>query len=211
MRYKLVIFDWDGTLMDSVPRIVSAMQNAAKECQLPTASVQSIKAIIGMSLPKAVDTLYPSFAMQHEQLMSAYKRHYQSSKIATPLFVGAKAVMQSLKARGYKVAIATGKGRPGLDRLLRETGLGEYVDLSRSSDETHSKPSPDMLNQLLTQANLSVSEAVMVGDTTIDLKMAQAINMDRIGVSFGVCSAKELLPLNPRVVLDELEQLLAYV
>ncbi|OUL58832.1 HAD family hydrolase [Pseudoalteromonas ulvae] len=211
MRYKLVIFDWDGTLMDSEPRIVSAMHNAAVSCQLAPVSAQSVKSIIGMSLPQAVDTLYPSHSMLHAQLIDAYKHHYQSSTIATPLFDGAKTVMQSLKRRGYKIAIATGKGRPGLDRLLSETGLDQYVDLSRSSDETDSKPSPDMLNQLLNEANVCVSQAVMVGDTTIDLKMAQAINMDRIGVSFGVCRAQELLPYHPIVVIDELQQLLEYV
>lgn len=209
MRYKLAIFDWDGTIMDSIARIIAAMQCAAQEFSLQPPDASAIKNIIGLSLPVAVARLFPDHTELHTDLVDAYKRQYKlDSQPKTPLFEDVNRVLETLKARGYALAVATGKGRPGLDRLLAETGLSSLFTVTRSSDDAQSKPSPDMLAQILAVTGIALEDAVMIGDTTIDLQMAQAINMSAIGVTFGVCTADELRPLNPIAVVDSFAELL---
>lgn len=210
MRYKLAIFDWDGTIMDSIARIVAAMQCAAQEFSLPSPETKAIKSIIGLSLPLAVERLFPQHPELHHALVDAYKRQYKlEHQPSTPLFEGVSEVLETLKARGYVLAVATGKGRPGLDRLLAETGLSSFFTVTKSSDDALSKPSPDMLAQILAATQVKADNAVMIGDTTIDLQMAQGINMPAIGVTFGVCTAAELTPFNPVAVVDSFTELLS--
>ena len=119
-NYKLLIFDWDGTLMDSAARIVSSMQNAATELQLPIPDEQSIRNIIGLSLGIAIDQIVPNIsAADNKRLCAGYSDHYREfDQTPTPLYKGVEESMFRLKDKGYTLAVATGKSRKGLDRVL---------------------------------------------------------------------------------------------
>lgn len=207
--YKLIIFDWDGTLMDSERRIVDAIQHAAKEAGLPVLDDKTSASIIGLSLTKAIEQLYPeTSSAQVQQMAAAYSRYFlEESTVPMVPFEGAEALLKALKDKGVKLAVATGKSRRGLDQILPESGLAPYFDLTRTPVEAASKPDPLMLQQILEETGVPVEQALMVGDTTFDLEMAQRIGMDRVAVSFGVHDQKVLdqfAPLAHFYHLDEL-------
>ena len=212
-RYKLVIFDWDGTLMDSADKIVSCMQMAAKQCDMPIPTPEEVGHIIGISLKPAIMQLFSiSDNVLADNLVAAYKDAFVS-KDATPcpLFSGVEAMLSRLNSANCTLAVATGKARRGLDRAWKQTDTGHYFSASRTADEAESKPSSDMLLQLLDELNMNVSDAVMIGDTTYDMQMAKTIGMDRIGVSYGVHAQVHLEALQPVALvhsIDELEQAL---
>lgn len=206
---KLVIFDWDGTVMDSVGRIVSCMQTAARHTNVAVPSVSAVKHIIGLSIGPALATLFPDASTaQREQLFNHYRDQYLlHDNTPAPLFAGAEALLEQLANQNILLAVATGKARVGLDRLLHETGLKRYFATSRCADEAQSKPHPDMLQQIITELGITAEEAVMVGDTSHDLKMAQAIAMPRVGVSHGAHDAATLYQYQPVAVIDQLLEL----
>jgi len=208
-KYKAVIFDWDGTLMNSEARIVDAIQIAAKETGLPVLSYDESKQIIGLSLENAILGLYPGLEQSQVVAMSeAYTQCFlEESNVDMVPFDGAEALLLNLKQQGLKVAIATGKSRKGLNAVLAETGFGVYFDMTRTPVESASKPDPLMLTQILEEFGLSVSDAVMIGDTTFDMEMAQNIEMDRIALSHGVHQTELLLDYNPVATLDSLNEL----
>ncbi|HBY84955.1 MAG TPA: HAD family hydrolase [Colwellia sp.] len=212
-RYKLVIFDWDGTLMDSIARIVSSMQAAAEHCQLTIPSVKSVKDIIGLSLPKALELLFPNASSsQITALIGQYQFQYvEGDTTPAPLFEHALSLLKVLNDNNKLVAVATGKGRQGLERVLSVTQTGHFFHASRCADETLSKPDPEMLFSLLTELNIEPEEAVMIGDATHDMKMAQAAGIDRIGITLGVHDRDILNGYQPIAIVDsliELQQLL---
>ncbi len=208
-KYKLVIFDWDGTLMDSERRIVDAIQYAAAETGLPVLDDKTSASIIGLSLVKAVERLYPQASDdQVAQMAQAYTRYFlEESTVPMVPFAGVEALLQSLRSRNVKLAIATGKSRRGLDRVLSESGLASYFDLTRTPMEAASKPDPLMLRQILDETGVPVEQALMVGDTTFDMEMAQRIGMDRVAVSFGVHDQEELDKYAPLVHFHHLDAL----
>ncbi|MFT5164323.1 MAG: phosphoglycolate phosphatase [Alteromonadaceae bacterium] len=213
MKYKLVIFDWDGTLMDSVGRIVSSMQSAARLSGVGEPNEPQVKNIIGLSLAHAIDTLFPqSHQAVQQSIFGHYKDQYVNhDQTPAPLFDGAVQLLSDLKLSGYKLAVATGKGRQGLERVWMTSQTGGFFDSSRCADEAKSKPSPDMLEQLLKEMRLDVNEAVMIGDSEFDMAMAKAINMDRIGVSYGVHSRERLLTQTPLTVVDQISELRKWI
>ncbi|HHT00557.1 MAG TPA: HAD family hydrolase, partial [Thiomicrospira sp.] len=169
-KYKAVIFDWDGTLMNSEARIVDAIQTAAKETGLPVLPYDESKQIIGLSLENAILGLYPDLDQHKVVAMSeAYTQCFlEESDVEMVPFDGAEALLLNLKQQGLKVAIATGKSRKGLNAVLAETGFGVYFDMTRTPVESASKPNPLMLTQILEEFGLAVEDAVMVGDTSFD-------------------------------------------
>jgi phosphoglycolate phosphatase len=208
-KYKAVIFDWDGTLMDSEERIVDSIQVAARECGFPVLSDYDSKQIIGLSLEKAILGLYPNAEQSQVVAMAeAYTQYFlEDSKIPMQAFDGAESLLFNLKQYGLKLAIATGKSRKGLDQVLGECGFGVYFDMTRTPVESASKPDPLMLKQILAEFSLSVDEAVMIGDTTFDMEMAQNIGMDCIALSHGVHQMELLAEYNPVAQLDSLQEL----
>lgn len=208
-RYQAVIFDWDGTLMNSEARIVASVQHAAKFCGLPVLDYHESKQIIGLSLDKAVSTLYPEIEPGLvEQVSQAYTQHFlHESDVAMQPYHGAVEMLESLHARGFKLAVATGKSRKGLDAVLSQTGFESYFHITRTPVESASKPDPLMLTQILTHLELAVDQAVMVGDTTFDMQMAQTLGMPRIALSHGVHEIERLLPFDPVASFDELPAL----
>lgn len=192
--------------MDSVSKIVSAMQAAARICEQPKPSFDAARNIIGLSLDVAVERLFPDATQAvQKSVFNHYKDQYTNhDQTPSPMFDGAVELLTSLNGQGYKLAVATGKGRNGLNRVMNKSKTDHLFHCSRSSTEAESKPSPDMLNQILTELGLEAHEAVMIGDTVYDLAMAKAIGMDSIGVSFGVHNAQQLKGQEPLAVVDSL-------
>lgn len=210
-KYDLVIFDWDGTIMDSIGHIVTCIQHAAIANELKVPDEQSIRDIIGMSLPNAFETLFSvDFAEKYEEFRRAYKdRYHQGDEEALPLFDGMTELLALLRHRKTKMAVATGKGRPGLDKLMETSKLGHYFEFSRTSDEAESKPSPDMLQQILTHFEIEPGNAIMIGDSIHDLNMAKQVGMDRIGVSFGAHRREKLEGFEPIAVIDSYHEIIS--
>jgi phosphoglycolate phosphatase len=206
-QYKLVIFDWDGTIMDSIGKIVNCIKCSAQSLNIAPPSDTAIKNIIGLSLEKAMEVLFPSYPTKQTALINAYKAHYKVDATPTPVFDDVANVLNALKQNGAVLAIATGKGRDGLERLLDQSQLRHFFSATRTSDDAQSKPSPDMLYQLLAELGVSANEAVMIGDTQIDMAMGRAANMDRIGVTMGVHNAQQLSEYDPIATVDSYQQL----
>lgn len=210
---KLVIFDWDGTLMDSAAEIVKSVKGAAEAAGLPELEDKAIRQIIGLGLNEALAVLYPQITDKHIELMSAhYKRLWranQAPQTRSSLFNGAEAVLADLHAQGVWMAVATGKGRRGLDLVLSTSPIAKYFVATRTADETASKPDPLMLKELLFELDVDVADAVMVGDTEFDLGMAATIGMPRIGVSYGVHSVWQLEAHQPNAIIDDISELSA--
>ena len=207
--YKLVIFDWDGTVMDSIGRIVACMQFVANNANLPMPTEDQVKSIIGLSLPIAISTLFPKINQQQvNELVLAYKSQYQEHcTVPTPLFENATALMQKLKSDNKILAVATGKAREGINRILSDTKTEHYFSATKTADDAKSKPDPDMLYQLLAELDIDAKDAIMIGDSIHDLSMAQNAGIDAIGVTYGVHSKTDLLPFNPVAIVDDMFQL----
>ncbi|MEJ2912575.1 HAD-IA family hydrolase [Pseudoalteromonas sp. C12FD-1] len=206
-KYKLVIFDWDGTVMDSISKIVNCIRHSALALNIVPPSDTAIKNIIGMSLELAIEVLFPDDVAQHPALINGYKQQYRIDTTPTPVFDNVENVLSTLKAQGVILAIATGKGRAGLERLLDKSQLREFFSASRTSCEAQSKPSPDMLYQLLDELKINVDDALMIGDTKIDMAMAKAAGMDRLGVTMGVHNAQQLNEFTPVATVNNYQQL----
>ncbi|MYL22797.1 HAD-IA family hydrolase [Halomonas alkaliantarctica] len=210
MRFELVIFDWDGTLMNSVPRIVSSMQAAARDAEWGELDGPAVEEIIGLGLPEAVDKLCPGILpAQSARLRERYAHHFVHADL-TPMafFDGVEARIATLRQRqSVKLAVATGKTRRGLDRIFRDTQSGAWFHASRTADETRSKPHPQMLSELLSELDVPAERAVMVGDSEYDLEMARLLGMPRIGVSYGVHSIERLLTHEPNYMAHSVESL----
>jgi phosphoglycolate phosphatase len=210
-RYKLVIFDWDGTLMDSADKIVNCMQLAAKQCDMPIPTYEEVGHIIGISLKPAIMQLFSITDSElGDRLVQAYKEAFVSVDVTPcPLFPDVEELLSHLKTAGCTLAVATGKARRGLDRAWKQTNTGFFFSASRTADEAQSKPSPDMLLQLLDELGFEASDAVMIGDTTYDMQMAKTIGMDRIGVSYGVHAQVHLEVLEPVALVHSIKELQA--
>nr|CAA6811895.1 MAG: Similar to phosphoglycolate phosphatase, clustered with ribosomal large subunit pseudouridine synthase C [uncultured Thiotrichaceae bacterium] len=208
-KYKLLIFDWDGTLMDSSERIVRCMHQAALSFQLPLADPAAIRDIIGLSLEIGAERLYPGLSdEQFSAFVAEFRRQSLGNEIeACQLFDGVKLILQSLSERGYYLSVATGKSRRGLDQDFRKHGMEGLFPISRTGDEAFSKPHPLMLEEILTDYNLDVDVALMIGDTEYDLQMAANAGMDSLAVSYGVHSAERLLAQRPQGLIERFDQL----
>lgn len=208
-RYQAVIFDWDGTLMDSQAQIVHRMQNTFRHHQLPLPSPSSIRNIVGLSMEHALRKLAPD--LDHSTvnaLIHAYRSGtYSSGPSTSELFPGVKTCLAYLHQQDFLLAVATGKGRKGLDLDLITSGLQDYIVMSRCADETRSKPHPQMLEEILTDLNLAPDQAVMVGDTSYDIDMANSIGMDSIAVTYGMHDQTVLQKSNPQHLINDITEL----
>jgi len=207
MTYKVIIFDWDGTLMDSIDKIVASLQGAAKECQLAVPDSAAIRHIIGLSLDSAMQQLFPQHSStQQAAMVEAYRHQYLALDSLHPTLFYPDIIpwLTTLKQQGYLLAVATGKGRNGLDRLLDKHALRDLFAVTYCADETLSKPNPLMLHRILADLNLQPAQALMVGDSSYDLEMANNANIDCLGVSYGVHSNQILQQFNPIAIVDDL-------
>lgn len=208
----LYIFDWDGTLMNSVGRIVSCLRHAAIEQGLADLSDREFGDVIGLGLPQAIEQLYPGLESPRiEGFRTAYARRFLAPDgEPMTLFPGARELLGELRARGHLIAVATGKGRRGLDHVLAEVGLGDGFHTTRCADETASKPDPRMLDEIVTELGVERGRAVMIGDTEYDLEMATRAGVRSLGITHGVHSRERLLRHGPEVVVDSLAEVLTW-
>lgn len=208
-EFELVVFDWDGTLMDSEQRIVDCLKAAGDELGLAARSRDQMRNVIGLGLKEALHTLYPECddACQ-DRLVEAYRNHFlDDQRPASEMFAGATQLLHSLRERGFQLAIATGKARRGLDHVLDETGLASLFHTSRCADETRSKPHPAMLQDIMTELRVDPNKVVMVGDTEYDIQMAHNAGTRAVAVSYGVHSKERLQACEPRWCVDSMLEL----
>ncbi|MDX1251690.1 MAG: HAD-IIIA family hydrolase [Gammaproteobacteria bacterium] len=208
-EFKLLVFDWDGTLMDSAARIVACFNAAIMDVGLEPLPDAAIRNIIGLGLREALDQLAPGAdIVLRQQLVDRYRHHYlYANQTPSPLFPGADAMVRELGEQGYFLAVATGKGRQGLNRVLEETGCKGLFHATRCADETFSKPHPQMLLELMSELNVSPGETLMIGDTEYDLQMAKNAGTVALGVSYGAHERDRLLKCEPLACLDSFEEL----
>ena len=206
----IVIFDWDGTLCNSIEHIVQAMQDAASELGVEPPEPPDIRNIVGLGLPQALARLFPALdESRRGELAAAYSRQYASpEREPTSLFDGAMDTLLGLRERGIELAIATGKSRRGLDRVLGSLGLADFFEATRCADETRSKPHPQMLHEIMAVRSKTPDEVLMVGDSEYDLAMAVQAGVRSVGVSFGVHGSERLAPYQPLAIIDGLPDLL---
>jgi len=210
---KLVMFDWDGTLMDSTERIVSSFQNAMRTLSLPVLSPESIMAIIGLGLPEAADALFPELDLAAQKRLAQVYQQYYFELDPTPmrLYDGAEDLLADLAARGFWLSVATGKSRRGLNEVLESTGLGRYFFATRCAEETLSKPDPLMLRELMFEAQAEPAQCLMVGDTQFDLDMARHARVPAVGVTHGAHGHEALAASQPVALVDDLYALAAWM
>lgn len=203
-QYDLIIFDWDGTLMDSAAKIVRCFQAAASDVGVPVPPDAAVRNIIGLGLHEAMDMLLPGTdTATRMHVAECYRRHFlHVDQTEATLFPGVTEGLTRLGESGYRLAIATGKARRGLDRVLRDTATSHYFCSTRCADEAFSKPHPQMLHDILDFTGVSVERAVMVGDTTYDLQMAASAAMGSLAVSYGAHERERLLAHRPLACLD---------
>jgi len=210
--YRLLIFDWDGTLMDSEAQIVRCMQAAMVDMGLPVLEPPRIRDIIGLGLKEAIDRLFPGQDDGfHARMVERYRHHWLGSGTGSELFEGAEHTLVELRERGYLLAVATGKGRQGLDKVLVETGLGQLFDATRCSDETRSKPDPLMLQEIMTVLDVTPDRALMVGDTEYDMVMARRAGVDAMAVGYGVHAPERLREHGPLDCLERIDRLVSWL
>ncbi|WP_077523280.1 HAD-IA family hydrolase [Salinivibrio kushneri] len=208
--YSLLIFDWDGTVMDSIGRIVSSLDAAARLTgQLPILPPERLQTMIGLSLEKGYQRLYPD---ADPTWYGDWIHHYRQQFVhdnPTPcqLYPGVKDTLMSLKAQGFQLAVATGKSRAGLDRAMAETGTQDLFSVTRCADETASKPDPQMLDEVLAHTGMPRDKALMIGDTGHDMQLAINANMARLAVTWGVEDSASLSTFEPVAVLNSLNEL----
>ncbi|WP_336938592.1 HAD-IA family hydrolase [Acinetobacter modestus] len=207
---ELVIFDWDGTLFDSVGQIVASLQYAAQQFEQPLTD-DAAKSIIGLGLPEVMQILFPQVPDLQQDILQCYADHYVANSKGDAWFSGVAELLADLKQQGIKLAVATGKSRKGLDRVLSQTNSHQIFDITRAASETKSKPDPLMLQEILAELDVAVECAIMVGDTSYDLEMAENLNMPRIGVSYGVHSIETLQQYQPLTIAHNVQDLHTYL
>ncbi len=199
--------------MDSVARIVDCVKAAVRDLEMATPSDEEIRNIIGLGLREAIEMLFPGADdALHHNIVTGYRLHYLSeNRTPSRLFQGAEAVIKDLAQEDYLLAVATGKGRSGLNMVLQDTGLNDYFHTTRCADETFSKPHPEMLEQILDELGVFPEDALMIGDTEYDLQMAANAGVASLGVTYGVHGPERLVKHNPVDCLDQVTEIPAWL
>ncbi|HLT25233.1 MAG TPA: HAD-IA family hydrolase [Zeimonas sp.] len=192
-RFRLVVFDWDGTLIDSTAAIVHALRAAAADLGLPVPSRERASHVIGLGLFEAIRYAVPSIAdAQLPDFVVHYRRHYFALDARLEPFEGVSQLLDELVDAGAWLAVATGKSRAGLDRALGQTGWRQHFRTTRCADEGAPKPDPWMLRDICEELEVDPAQTLMVGDTTHDLGMARAAGAAAIAVTYGAHPRREL-------------------
>lgn len=207
-RYKAVIFDWDGTVMDSTACIVGAIQSACVDLDLPVPSVEEASWVIGLSLESALQRCAPMLSPERfPEFVERYRHHFFRYDQEQTLFDGIVPLLEDLKARNIRLGVATGKSRLGLDRVLKVSGLTAHFDCTRCADESRGKPHPAMLFDIMKRLDLDPAEVLMVGDTSHDVQMAASAGVDSMAVTYGAHSKRTLLLSQPTVMVSSVKEM----
>ncbi len=211
-NYDLIVFDWDGTVMDSTAVIVKSIQEAARDLGLPVPADAIASHVIGLGLGDALAIAVPGMSKaEHPRLVERYVAHWRAHENDLILFSGMRELLVQLKGRDHALAVATGKSRAGLDRALAQGGIGHLFDATRCADETHSKPHPQMLYDLMERLDAEPARTLMIGDTTHDSQMAHNAGADALSVTYGAHPRAQLETLNPKAVLESVRDLSAWL
>jgi len=207
-QFDLIVFDWDGTLMDSTAHITRSIQAACRDLGLPVPADESASYVIGLGLKDALQICAPTLdPSDYPRLAERYRFHFLTMGQKTELFDGVRELLQELRDLGYFLGVATGKSRVGLNRALDESRLTSLFDGTRCADETFSKPHPAMLHELTRELGQDLGRTVMIGDTTHDLQMAKNAGAASVGVTYGAHPAKSLHALEPLFVAEDVAAL----
>lgn len=210
MTPRLVVFDVDGTLIDSQAHILGAMALAYEGQGLPMPPREAILNIVGLSLPQAFARLMPEGdAALIDRLVEGYKSSFGTLRATdvSPLYPGAKAALDSLAVQGDVVlGVATGKSRRGLDHVLGAHALEGYFRTTQVADDHPSKPHPSMLHACLSDTGTTVG--VMIGDTSFDIEMGRAAGFRTLGVAWGYHPVQDLERAGADRVIDSFDALI---
>lgn len=207
-QFDLLVFDWDGTLMDSTGTIARAIQSAFAEVGLAVPSDKEARYVIGYGMQEAMQYLAPdASSRQITEVVNVYRRFYLAEDQDIALYDGVMEALPLFIDAGFQLAVATGKSRVGLDRVLASTGLDEYFKVSRTADEAFSKPHPAMLHYILDHMQVEAARAVMIGDTTHDLQLAQNAGTQSLALTYGAHKLPELLSCKPLAHFDDFHSL----
>lgn len=211
-KYGAVIFDWDGTVMDSTYSIVTSIQASCADLGLPVPSDEAASWVIGLSLESALYRCVPTLTADQVPLfIDRYRFHYFSRDQEIKLFDGVVDLFQELQARQVKLGVATGKSRSGLDRVLGFTNLVSQFHATRCADETRGKPDPTMLFEIMTELQLEPEQVLMVGDTTHDIQMAMNAGVDSMAVTYGAHDIPTLKSAAPTVIVSSVPQMRSWI
>lgn len=211
-RFDLIIFDWDGTLMDSAALIVASVQAAARDMGLPEPPEARARHIIGLGLVDALRHALPDLPEErYFEVAERYRHHYLSRDHELVLFDGAAELVSALAAQEYLLAVATGKSRKGLERALTGSGLDAYFHATRCADDCHSKPHPQMIEELMDELDVAPEATLMIGDTTHDLMMARNAGVASLAVTYGAHPLAELAVVEPLYCADSVAALRAWL
>lgn len=211
-RYRFLVFDWDGTLTDSAGAIVESMVAACHDLGIAAPDPDRARYTIGLGAADALRFALPDLDPAHyREYATSYHRHFALREGRMVLFQGVKDLLADLRERGCMLGVATGKSRAGLGRALAASRTGHFFDATRCADETASKPDPAMLYALLDELDVAPQDALMIGDTTHDLRMAAAAGIDALAVSYGAHDEPRLLALRPRACLPSVQQLRSWL
>lgn len=207
--YDVLIFDWDGTLLNSADHIAQCICEGFDAVGLEPPTMDEARNIIGLGMVEAIQFLRPGIEQELiVRIREAYaERFFSKQPTRDDLFDGVMETLETAASQGFKLAIATGKSRPGMDVVLRQLDMARQFHVVRCADETRSKPHPLMLEEILRELRLPVERALMIGDTEYDMKMAHSIQMDRLAVSYGVHCRERLLAHDPIACIDSMRHL----
>ncbi len=207
-NFDLIVFDWDGTLMDSTAAIVDSLRDAAADLRLPVPDRKTAAHVIGLGLREAWETVFPGLEESlYPKLVALYRKHYLVNSLKITLFDGVETMLKNLAQRGCQLAVATGKSRAGLNRVLKETGLTACFDGTRTVDESFSKPHPSMLFDLSAELQVPTGRMLMIGDTSHDLMMAKNAGVACVAVNYGAHTDRELETMHPLYIADSVVSL----
>jgi phosphoglycolate phosphatase len=207
VSYRLVVFDWDGTIIDSAGAIAECIRDAAADLGLEVPTRERASHVIGLGLHDALRHAVPGLPTERTaEFVERYRQRFRARENEMDLFPGMRELLASLHT-GRVLGIATGKSRRGLDRALEATGLRPYFRASRCADETHPKPHPAMLLELMAELEVPVAQALMIGDTSHDLDMARAAGVDALAVTYGAHAEEGLRSCRPRACLASVAEL----
>jgi len=208
MSYELIIFDWDGTLMDSTRLIATCLQNACRDVGLAVPDIFDARFVIGLGLADTVRHVAPGAdADEARLLVDRYRHHFLSREHEAPLYAGVPEMLADLHGRDRRLAVATGKARRGLERALDSTGLRRWFETTRCADEGFAKPHPDMIHTILECTGVEPRSAILVGDTTHDMDLAANAGIDSVAVTYGAHDEALLASRAARVIVSNVAEL----